>query len=241
MDRLFSFYLCMALCFLTKGLPAVVFTANIWVYWISPDSASRYLYMFHPLLIIPLVWFYQSTESNGRLKIWVNKTFSFFPWFFTGILLAGIFLVPIFLKTKGIVWVLPLAFLAAALLLFAARKQQWSPVYQTVMVLLVVRFAYGFITVSERSQGSQAAKDKAVAKEMAQVVKSQPVYLLDSTRISYTISFYLQKELDRVVGFKKNIETGDRLIMPDSLLQTGMQVEKNFLYKGNPYSMALVK
>ncbi len=218
----------------------VVSIGNIWVYWISPETSSRYLYMFHPLLILPLTWIYVDRIANERLMVLVNKVFSFLPFLFIFLLLAGMFLVPIFLQTAGVSWALNAGFLGALIILIVARGQKWSPVFLTVLVLLAVRFTYGYITVSERSQNSQAAKDKIAAIEIANIVQKQPLFLLDSTRISYTISFYLQKNLGRVVPFKNAIESGDHLILPDSLLQAGMQVKKSFYYKGSSFSMVQV-
>ncbi len=51
----------------------VVLAANVWVYWISPGTRARYVYMLYPLLIVPLVAAWQRAEGSrlpGPLEFW---------------------------------------------------------------------------------------------------------------------------------------------------------------------------
>jgi hypothetical protein len=108
-------------------------------------------------------------------------------------------------------------------------------------MLILLRGPYGYITGMERAQHSQASKDKAVAIEMAKLAGDQRIYLADSTRISYTISYYLQRDLGKIVPFTFERNPGDFIILPDSLLLDRYDVKKQFLYQGQPFSLVKVK
>jgi hypothetical protein len=163
------------------------------------------------------------------------------PWVITVLLAAALFLLPFFLKTEGVWWTLPVGLCIALLFLVVSKKAGWSPVYLTVLMLILLRGPYGYITGMERAQHSQASKDKAVAIEMAKMAGDQRIFLADSTRISYTISYYLQRDLGKIVPFTFNKKKGDLVIMPDSLLTGNLEVKKTFLYQDTPFSLVKVK
>jgi 4-amino-4-deoxy-L-arabinose transferase-like glycosyltransferase len=219
----------------------LIFLANIWVYWVSPDSRSRYLYMYHPLLLLPVGWMYLQHQALPRLQKMVDGVFKTLPYILTVILLAAFFLVPAFLKTEGIWWILPVAFVLAIAALYLSRRAEWSPLYLTVILMLILRIAYGYITGMERKQHSQASKDLEVGRDIAAMVGNQQVFLLDSTRISTTISYYLQRDLGRVVPYRPSARSGDFVILADSALRSGMTVVKQFSYQQNAFSLAKVQ
>jgi len=37
--------------------------ANVWIYWLSPGTRPRYVYMLYPLMIMPLVWAYATATT----------------------------------------------------------------------------------------------------------------------------------------------------------------------------------
>lgn len=223
-----------AFCFL-------VFAANIWVYWISPDSQSRYHYMFHPLIILPLVYQYLRFEGKTSFKTFIHKLFIVLSWFFLLVLAAGIIAVPLALPTKGISWIVPVVFPVAVAAIWLQKRYSWSPLFLVIILLLLLRLPYGLITHLERSQNSQASKDKGVAIEMARIIGTSPVYLWDKTRISTTISYYLQRDLERTVPYSNTLNSGSFYILADSVLQTGMAIRTKFTYQRNHFSLVEVR
>ena len=216
---------------------SIVFAVNIWVYWISPESRSRYHYMFHPLLIFILVFGYVHADSYNRSTKILNSILLGLSWLLLIVLAAGIIVVPMVLKTTGIQWVIPVTLPVAVLIFWWGRRVKWSPLFLLVILMLLVRLPYGWITHMERSQNSQASKDRLSGIEMAKIVQGSPVYLLDSTRISTTISYYLQRDLNRIVPYSDNVEAESFYILPDSVLQKNMMVQWQFTYHGNPFSL----
>ena len=215
----------------------VVFVSNIWVYWISPDSQSRYHYMFHPLLILMIVHFYVSFNVQSKYYQVLQKIFKGLSWLFLGVIVAGIIVVPMALPTKGISWILPVVLPLAASAFYLGKKFSWSPVYLAILLMLLLRLPYGYITSMERSQNSQASKDKKTGIAIAEIAGQSPVFLWDSTRISTTISYYMQRDLGRIVPYSTDESRAVYYILPDSVLQSNMLVKKQFLYQGNPFSL----
>ncbi len=215
----------------------IAFAANIWVYLISPDSRSRYLYMFHPLLILPLVHFYLQADPLSKGKQIVQRIFLILPYVICAILGMALILVPMFLKVPGAMLVTGLCLIGALFLFLFARKGFDNPIYLTVLLLFLIRLAGGWITSSERGQNSQAAKDERAGIEMAKLIGEKPIYLKDSTRISTTISFYLQKKLGRIVPFSPNIQPGEMMILQKDSLLPSTKALFHFDYQGNTFSL----
>jgi 4-amino-4-deoxy-L-arabinose transferase-like glycosyltransferase len=216
----------------------VVFVANVWVYWVSPGTASRYHYMFHPLMMLVAAHFCaEAWRQQGLAKV-LRLFLRYLPLLLVVVCVAGAVVLPYFIPTRGIGWVLP----ATALLmlgLYAWHQKVDLPHYLLApLVLIALRFGFGWVVSAERGQHSQAARDKQTAGYMAKMIGSDKVYLLDSTRISYTISYYLQRDLKRIVPFKQSPAPGDWVIAPDSLLSAGLRTRLAFTYRGVAFGLA---
>ncbi len=131
---------------------------NIWIYWISPEMRSRYLFMFFPILTVLFVEA-ALVPSEATSRVW-----SIFRHVLFGALLIGSAacivapFVPVDLPVEvsmtmrviivllGLM-VLPLAFL------FHRSPDRASALWTVVLVLALARFAFGFVALPLTQQG----------------------------------------------------------------------------------------
>ena len=103
-------------------------------------------------------------------------------------------------------------------------------------MLLVVRGVYGWALIESRVVNSNAAKDKAIAIEMAKQVGAEQVYILAPSKLSFTVSYYLQQQLGVIVPYSNEIIANRYMIAESSLLSEEL-VEKinSFEYQGKTF------
>jgi 4-amino-4-deoxy-L-arabinose transferase-like glycosyltransferase len=218
----------------------ILLIVNIWIYWISPDSRSRYLYMFHPLLIWMLVWAYHHGDIPFKWQAIVNSIYKVIPYLIVVLLLAANFLIPIFLPDVNAGWLLAFVSVFAISMLWISQRGGWLPIFRLSVFLLILRLPFGYITSTERSLNSQASIDKKVGGEMAEIIGDQPVYMRQGTRISTTISYYLQQKSGRIIPYTSQYQIGDFIILPEKDFTKGMISKLNFTYQGETFSLVKI-
>lgn len=215
----------------------VVLLANIWIYWISPESRSRYLYMFHPLCIWCFVYAWQQHKRFIRLNKAVEKFLVFLPWLMLAILFIALWMLPFYLPQVKGTWILFLSLLIGSAILWFSNKYHWDVLFKVILFFVLIRLPFGSIISQSRSSQSSALENKQAALQMAKIVGSDSVYLLGTTRISYTTGFYLQKALQKIVPYTTQPKVGNYLIVSDSLRVEGMQPDFSFSFEGVGYSL----
>lgn len=212
--------------------------ANLWVYWISPESRSRYLYMFHPLFWVIISAVYCEGKPDDWKKRWLHTVFIGVSVFITVALLMGIFLLPNYFEYSGIRWV-PVAGLAVALLwVWLYRNRVYNVFWLIMGMLLILRGVSGFVITADRSVHSNAAIDRKDAEIIVAEVGNQPLYLQDSVRFSTTTSFYLEQKLGRIVPFTHKVKSGDYIIVPGESIDPRFDYFHKIYYHSDSFRLA---
>lgn len=186
----------------------IIFLANIWIYWLSPDTRPRYLIMLYPLGYI--VWsnaYY--TYRNQLPKI--NKAFN--------VILLGLgvlvtLAVPALLTTDFHTYVssfylkLILVFIGCALFTFLIFKLKNNKVLAFAGLLLIVRLGFSWFILPTRLQTSlEETSSKKAAIEMGTISKNAPFYFYqyhpDVLSIPFhdRLIFYIERTRQRKVKF----------------------------------------
>lgn len=155
---------------------AVIFLANIWVYWLSPQTRPRYLLMLYPLLFI--VWSHAFYTYRDRLPR-INKIFG-------TVLLALALLVTLavpaaflsdlqdyvsFLGLK-----VALVFTGCALFTYMIARLRSGRIIAFIGLLLMVRLAFSFFVLPHRLQHMTNNYYRQAAIEMGNISKGQAFY-----------------------------------------------------------------
>ncbi len=185
---------------------AVIFTANVWVYWISPGTRDRYVYMLYPLLVMVFSWFYLSADPARWQRLFLKVAGNLF----LVILAAAAAALPFLAQTRsleGIRIVSVLAFPVLLLLLVLFNRSRKYFLYILAAALVVTRWVFAFTVIPLRSAGGDAAENKTLARSLALQTAGEPVFLLGETTVPRTLVFYLEREKQQVVSRADSMQT----------------------------------
>ncbi|MGB4773827.1 MAG: hypothetical protein WBP45_01525 [Daejeonella sp.] len=185
----------------------LIFLANIWVYWLSPETRPRYLLMLYPLVLI--VWSYAYYTWRDKLPR-LNKLFEI-------ILLAISILVTLavpaafFFGLKAYVSFLPLKvcviFFSCALLSWFIYQLRSQKIIAFIALLLMVRLAFSWFILPHRHHNLEEAYFRNAAIEMGTLVKNTPFYFYqyhpDDPAIPFhdRLIFYIERTRMQQVRF----------------------------------------
>lgn len=187
-----------------------IFVVNVLVYWISPGTRDRYIYMLYPFPIIILVYFYFEyyKSSSGKLKQVFN-------------ILNGIFVLALPMASITILFVDDLQFIhgiyyyavisfliGVYLIIKYFRNDQFNRLLIIVLSFIVMRFLFNLTVLEHRNTYGDARMQQNTAYELLQKLGDEPVFLYQSTDCSHITIFYLEKEQGRVIPRKDQLEKG---------------------------------
>lgn len=170
----------------------LAFTANYLVYWISPGSRQRYVYMLYPLAIIALTWFYYQywDYKGGRrfLQI-VGITGS-------GILALAAVALPFFPNAGFPDVLLPVTFSLALLaggMFFYLLPRSGLGLPAILFTLILARLLFDVTVLPQRAADSGSQRERRWAREIADFTDGKPLHLVRGHRAPWAFTFYLNQ------------------------------------------------
>ena len=192
----------------------IIFFANIWVYWLSPDTRPRYLIMLYPLLYI--VWSHAYYTYRDQLP----KLYKAFNWILLSLGILVTMAVLMLMTTDFYTYIsafyykLVIVFLGCALFTFLIFKLVNNKVLAFAGLLLVVRLGFSWFIIPNRLQTSlEETGSKKAAIEMGTISKDAPFYFyqyhpdVHSIPFHDRLIFYIERTRQRKVKF---IETDSK-------------------------------
>lgn len=187
-----------------------IFVVNVLVYWISPGTRDRYIYMLYPFPIIIFVYFFFEFYKTSSQNI--KRLFN---------ILTGIFVLALPIASIVILFIDDLQFIkelnyyaiigfsvGVFLLLKYFRSDQFNRLLLIVLSFIVIRFLFNVTVLEHRNTYGDSRKQHNTAYEILNKIGDEPVYLYQSTECSHTTLFYLEKEQGRVIPRKSQLEEG---------------------------------
>lgn len=178
---------------------AVVFAANIWVYWLSPETRPRYLLMLYPLLFI--IWshaYYSYREEFPRL----NKVLDTLL-LVLGVVVSLASLAPLFLDleqyTDYLILKVIICFSGAALFTWLIYRFKRHKLIAFLGVLIMVRLAFSFFVLPHRAAHNESGYFKAASIEMAEISRNEDIYFyhfnppVEHLPFYHRIIFYVER------------------------------------------------
>ncbi len=155
---------------------AIVFLANIWVYWLSPQTRPRYLLMLYPLLFI--LWSHAYFTYRDRFPV-INRIFNI-TLVSLGLLLTLAVPAALFFNLQAYVPFLILKVLLLMIcfglltwLLYSLRK---SKVFAFLALLIMLRLAFSWFVLPYREAHKPEIEYRRTAIEVGQLSKGAPLY-----------------------------------------------------------------
>ncbi|MEJ7693041.1 hypothetical protein [Daejeonella sp.] len=155
---------------------AIIFFANIWVYWLSPQTRPRYLLMLYPLLF--LIWSHAYYTYRDKLP----KTDKAFEWIILGLSILVTMAVPaaLFFNLSLYVSLLELKviliFAMCCVCTWLIYRFKTQKLLGFIGLLLTVRLAFSLFVLPHRAYHKIENYYKAAAIEMGYISKGKPFF-----------------------------------------------------------------
>lgn len=178
----------------------LVFIVNLVVYWVSPGTFARYLFMFLPLLYSILFFLFFSLSSNS----WQHKTVRIIAIVSSLIMLLTFLVLP-FLNVEIVTsdkWIKSYALVIIfAAIFFVILKYKKLYLYGFVLAVIVFRMGFNWFILEPRKKDFEIAE--VVSKKIAEETKGKSLFILRDAQVGNFdgMSFHIAKGRKEVLKF----------------------------------------
>lgn len=195
---------------------ALVFIANIPVYWLSPETYPRYLFMLYPILLILLVnHHFKLHETNHKIPVFIE-------WLFFGIILA---VIPALLagayfydfaaeeRIKQVL-VFTIIFLAVISGIYLMLKHLRFELI--ILTLIGLRIAFNFSIIPQRLAESRITLQRDQAIQVAKIAGENNIYLHSLAACSHETTYYISRETGKILyNYSGDFQTDTLYLLDD--------------------------
>ncbi len=181
----------------------LLFTANIILYWLSPGTRQRYIYMLYPLLLSVFTYIYLKYRTCSKTKdLFVDSCMA------VSMVLLLLFslslpLLPKLSELKGMLTLSIISVLFLGIILYIFLKNRHLRLITFILGVIAFRFIFDFTVLPYRANKSRAQNLKNSAQQVHTLTGYSPLYMYKDSYYSRTFVFYLEKERKKVL-LKKN-------------------------------------
>ncbi|HEX8376744.1 MAG TPA: hypothetical protein VF602_02925 [Pedobacter sp.] len=214
---------------------SVTFLANIWIYWLSPETRPRYLLMLFPFLFI--IWSHAYYTYREQL-VKVNRVFE---TFLSVLCITVTIAIPFefYFKDRFTVDNFDLKVLAlglmAGVISFLCLKLRLNKIIAFLALLIVLRLGFSWLVLPYRFQHQDGNYYKAASLEMGSLSKNLPFYLyqyhpqVENIPFHHKLIFYIQQSRMQQVKFTEtDMVSGYYLTFDRSLLNPNAVLVKTY-------------
>lgn len=154
----------------------VFIVANIWIYWISPGTANRYLYVFFPFAFYIIAQFYTLyANERPKTKLIIERVFLGL----ISITLLAFVALPFIKATSGLQHIhiiAALLIIGTALLLYYYVKLNTHRLLIMVLFMAVLRIGFNLIAAPLTQADSKSLVYRDAINRVLAITKDEPVY-----------------------------------------------------------------
>lgn len=204
----------------------VVFLANIWVYWSSPQVYARYLIGQLPLVFTVLAYcYYELSSPDDTSRKWIERI-----WLGLSLLVTvGCWVALVHPKTQlvdGIGWKTTAAFLMMAIATWALWQDKKNRLRRMLLVMIVVRISLNWIALPGRLASRVFYKKES--ERIARESLGAPLYgykeTIGSTGATDVNSFHIAAFRGEILRLSSRRQAG-AYYLADSLSLVGEHYE----------------
>lgn len=199
--------------------------ANIIIYWLSPDTRPRYLFMLYPFVLYFVAKAYTERTSS---YLWLEH------------LLGGI-AVLLSVSPVAVFWVRSLhdiPFLYVKVCLLVLLLSSFTIIYWLLpakrwillaCILLVFRLGFDWFVFPYRYKADPERAAKDFGLEVARISKGEDLYLLPGFEFNHHLTYYICRERKEILLQKAAIVPGKFYICAEDQLQ-GLQYDTYYQF-----------
>jgi 4-amino-4-deoxy-L-arabinose transferase-like glycosyltransferase len=220
----------------------ILFLVHFLVYWISPGSRQRYIYMLYPLLILPGIYLFEKSIS----RLWQHRFLQVIAVLLCLFLTAvsiGLNFIPEFkflpylaLLSAGLA--IATSILAGLSLRFPKYSFHWI-----LMAFAVARIGFDLTALPERNHRGAAFEEKQLAYTIHDLVQDEQLYIYRKGMISMTTLYYLNLLRDDVIQVEEHLEKAHFWIVRQELLEDFTSYQKliEIDFNNTPYLLVITQ
>ncbi len=172
--------------------------ANIVVYWLSPETRPRYLFMFLPPVFL-LSFALLELPGNVTFRKVMEKIFLVI----IGVMVLAILVVPFIPMipnvSNGSGKVLFLMVLLGMALVFYLRNSAYR-LYIFGIVLLIARIGFDWFVFPSRLQTEPQVAYRSNSIHVGQLTKGEELWIYKHTPVNHDVSFYISRERGKILS-----------------------------------------
>jgi len=193
---------------------AIVLLSNILIYWISPGTRSRYLYMFFPLFSFLFVGLVYKRQLNVKEWMIWNAIQNLLLVTFLALILYLLF-DPRTAHLPNVGWVV---FAGMLLFLFLIVFHLKKVKYRFIIMIIAVicsRLIFNLTVLPVRAETGTKAQSKQDALNIVHLLEDGQIFMYKDSRISRTSIFYIERSIEKIVGFNAQQAQGYHIVRAD--------------------------
>lgn len=224
----------------------LIFVSNILLYWLSPGTRARYIYMLYPFPVMIFVFFYLTSGDATSLK--KRKILDRITLFLIILVIAlgpVLLFIPEVVQKLEAAWVPALLTTLGGLVILYLYKR--FPLLRTLNLILLtvwIRVIFDLTIIPIRDMDSSAARDEADAAAIQDIAGNKPLHVLEGSMISRSTVFYLERSRQEVLGFQDQLkEDSYYMAYENSALLKGFNLDilYTFQYEGETVYLLKIK
>ena len=218
----------------------IIFLANIFIYWISPGTRSRYMMMLYPFPITLFAW---SVIKHGVNRQWFRSLLAGFSGFLYIILfiapIAGFFVPDLHIFPGSYIYCgLAVIISGMALVMFFMNKKHHHVLW-FALTLILGRVFFDFFALPLRAQTGEHTQFKQDAETVVNMTKGEKVWFQrEENDGSMSLGFVYYVESGKQAVLKKNLTRNcdDFFIVHQQEVNKGeIKIYHEFFWRTNSY------
>jgi 4-amino-4-deoxy-L-arabinose transferase-like glycosyltransferase len=205
-----------------------LFIFNILIYWFSPNTFARYLFVHAPMMFVILVYLHQIHKEENTLHFRLQQVIFLF---LGGILILIPFFYPILNITKDVPHAILKAIvviLSSALFfmfLFRLKNQRFLII---VIILLIGRIGFDWFIIPSREKTNflSQCRDEAIA--VGKATSGYDLHLVRGTLMSNHALYYISRERKEQLKWTDDISDPDAYYIIQESTFKGPEYDKYF-------------
>ncbi len=194
----------------------LLFLANILLYWISPGTRQRYVYMLFPLIVSVFTYFGLKFRYNKKYN---TKYRDIFIDYVMGIFIALLILlsfslpiIPALNPFKGILLLSLVSMLILGRLLYDFLRNEHLRIIIFIFAVIILRFIYNFTVIPYRTHDSRAQALKDTAVHIYELTGTNPLYIYKKSKCPMNCVYYLEREREQMLVRKNHLSENEYYI-----------------------------
>jgi len=224
---------------------AYMLLVNLLIYWLSPGTRMRYVYMLFPFANYLFVAAWAATDRSH----WTQRFFRVVGHILLWALPVGSLALLFIADFSFLPYLIPLSVTGTVVFSLLLIARRLKPEFTMLFLLLgfaLARIIFDLTVLPQRALDSGAQRDKELAATIDRKVADRPLYLYTGQQqyeesekvLAYTATFYLHRRRSNYLHHRASLKPGACYLMDKADLPTGAKVLHQFNYSGQERVLA---